>query len=126
MARYSYILFVYFSLCFTNVKKIYRNIIQLSNFLWKAIFFRVRHSFHPGGGHISLTCHIIEFVRSDWLRSANLINIMIELWLNYLVKGAIRKIVCFLRGCFFFHVLRKPVPLGFRIYTILGDMVAFV
>ena len=44
----------------------------------KAIFSRVRHPSHPGRGHGSLTCHKTQFERSDWLRSENFINIMIE------------------------------------------------
>ena len=39
---------------------------------------RVRYPSHPGQGHRSLTCHMTQFEWSDWLRSANLINIMIE------------------------------------------------
>ena len=33
---------------------------------------------HPGRGHGSLTCHMTQFERSDWLRSENFTNIMIE------------------------------------------------
>ena len=44
----------------------------------KAIFSRVRHPSHPGRGHGSLTCHMTQFERSDWLRSENFTNIMIE------------------------------------------------
>ena len=42
-------------------------------------FSRVRHPSHPGQGHGSLTCHMTQFERSDWLRSENFTNIMIEL-----------------------------------------------
>ena len=38
----------------------------------KAILSRVRHPSHPGWGHGSLTCHMTQFERSDWLRSENL------------------------------------------------------
>ena len=51
-------------------------------FLMKAIFSRVRHPSHPGRGHGSLTCHMTQFERSDWLRSENFINIMIEYLIN--------------------------------------------
>ena len=44
----------------------------------KAIFSRVRHPSHPGRGHGSLTYHMTQFERSDWLRSENFTNIMIE------------------------------------------------
>ena len=46
----------------------------------KAIFSRVRHPSHPGRGHGSLTCYMTQFERSDWLRSENFTNIMIEYW----------------------------------------------
>ena len=48
----------------------------------KAIFSRVRHPSHPGRGHGSLTCHMTHLERSDWLRSENFTNIMIELKFN--------------------------------------------
>ena len=51
----------------------------------KAIFSRVRHPSHPGRGHGSLTCHMTQFERSDWLRSANFTNIMIESLSQHLV-----------------------------------------
>ena len=44
----------------------------------KAISSRVSHPSHPGRGHGSLTCHMTQFERSDWLRSENFINIMIK------------------------------------------------
>ena len=44
----------------------------------KAIFSRVRHPSHPGRGHGSLTCLMTQVERSDWLRSENFINIMME------------------------------------------------
>ena len=44
-----------------------------------AIFSRVRHPSHPGRGHGSLTCHMTQLERSDWLMSENFTNIMIEL-----------------------------------------------
>ena len=46
----------------------------------KALFSRVRHPSHPGRGHGSLTCHMTQFEPSDWLRSENFTNIMIELF----------------------------------------------
>ena len=54
------------------------NIIQVFTLFMKAIFSRVRHPSHPGRGHGSLTCHMTQFERSDWLRSESFINIMIE------------------------------------------------
>ena len=54
------------------------NIIQVFTLFMKAIFSRVRHPSHPGQGHVSLTCHMTQFERSDWLRSENFTNIMIE------------------------------------------------
>ena len=55
------------------------NIIQVFTLFMKAIFSQVRHPSHPGRGHGSLTCHMTQFERSDWLRSEIFINIMIEL-----------------------------------------------
>ena len=46
----------------------------------RAIFSRVRHPSHPGRGHGSLTCHMTQFERSDWLRSENFTNTMMEYW----------------------------------------------
>ena len=43
----------------------------------------MKYIFHPGWGHGSLTCHMTQFEWSDWLRSANVINIMIEYWMRY-------------------------------------------
>ena len=37
---------------------------------------------HPTQGKGSLTCHVTQFEWSDWLRSANFINIMIEWKIN--------------------------------------------
>ena len=48
----------------------------------KATFSQVRHPSHPGRGCGSLTCHMTHFEQSDWLRSPNLTNIMIELSFN--------------------------------------------
>ena len=45
---------------------------------YESHFSRVRHPSHPGRGHGSLTCHMTQFGRSDWLRSENFINIMKE------------------------------------------------
>ena len=45
----------------------------------KATFSQVRHPSHPGRGCGSLTCNMTQFEQSDWLRSPNLTNIMIEL-----------------------------------------------
>ena len=55
----------------------------------KATFSQVRHPSHPGHGCGSLTCHMTHFEQSDWLRSPNLTNIMIELILltSCLCKG---------------------------------------
>ena len=54
------------------------NIIQVFTLFMKAIFSQVRHPSHPGRGHASLTCHMTQFERSDWLRSENFTNIMTE------------------------------------------------
>ena len=62
----------------------FKDVIQyatiLSEFLhfYENYFSRVRHASHPGRGHGFLTCHMTQFPRSDWLRSANFTNIMIE------------------------------------------------
>ena len=45
---------------------------------YESHFSQVRHPSHPGRGHGSSTCHMTEFEWSDWLRSENFINIMIE------------------------------------------------
>ena len=65
------------------------NIIQVFTLFMKAIFSRVRHPSHPGRGHGSLTCHMTQFERSDWLRSANFTNIIIELLTHW---GRVRHI----------------------------------
>ena len=54
----------------------------------KDIFSQVRHPSYPGRGHGSLTWHMTKFERSDWLRSENFINIMIE----YMAKPNIKQI----------------------------------
>ena len=61
----------------------YSNIIQVFAIFMKAIFSQVRHPSHPGLGNGSLTCHMTQFERSDWLRSENFINIMIEYKFNH-------------------------------------------
>ena len=58
--------------------QIYSNIIQVFTLFMKAIFSQVRHPSHPGRGHASPTCHMTQFEQSDWLRSENFVNIMIE------------------------------------------------
>ena len=63
--------------------RLFSNIIQVFTLFMKAIFSRVRHPSHPGRGHGSLTCHMTQFERSDWLRSANFTNIMIECVSNH-------------------------------------------
>ena len=45
---------------------------------YESHFSRIRHPSHPGRGHGSLTCHMTQFERSDWLRSENYVNIMKE------------------------------------------------
>ena len=52
----------------------------------KATFSQVRHPSHPGHGCGSLTCHMTHFEQSDWLRSPNLTNIMIEYLIHTLYK----------------------------------------
>ena len=52
----------------------------------EATFSQVRHPSHPGRGCGSLTCHMTHFEQSDWLRSPNLTNIMIEWLIN--TRGA--------------------------------------
>ena len=59
--------------------QIYSNIIQVFTLFMKAIFSQVRHPSHPGRGHASPTCHMTQFEQSDWLRSENFTNIMMEL-----------------------------------------------
>ena len=54
----------------------------------KAILSRVRHPSHPGRGHGSLTCHMTQFERSDWLRSENFTNIMIEYHIDSTIHGS--------------------------------------
>ena len=56
----------------------YNNIIQVFTLFMKAFSSWVRHLSQPGGGHGSLTCHMTQLERSDWLGSANFIKIMIE------------------------------------------------
>ena len=46
-------------------------------FLWKPFFPGSDTHPTPGRGHGSLTCHMTQFERSDWLRSENFTNIMI-------------------------------------------------
>ena len=59
----------------------------LSKFLhfYENHFSLVRHPSHPGRGHGSLTCHMTQFEGSDWLRSANFINIMVEYFTHSVV-----------------------------------------
>ena len=45
-------------------------------------FSRVTRPSHPGRRIASLTCHMTQFERPDWLRSEISINIMIEFRLN--------------------------------------------
>ena len=52
----------------------------------KAFFSQVKHSSHPGRGHASPTCHMTQFEQSDWLRSENFTNIMIEYIISKLEK----------------------------------------
>ena len=58
--------------------QIYSNVIHVFTLFMKAVFSQVRHPSHPGRGHASPNCHMTEFEQSDWLRSENFINIMIE------------------------------------------------
>ena len=44
--------------------------------VYESHFSRVRHPSHPGRGLGSLTCHMTQFERSDWLRSENFTKIM--------------------------------------------------
>ena len=55
----------------------------------KATFSQVRHPSHPGRGCGSLTCHMTHFEQSDWLRSPNLTNIMIE----YAIKPRVSDVI---------------------------------
>ena len=63
----------------TNIQQYYPSFYTF----YESYFSRVRHPSHPGQGHGSLTCHMTQLERSDWLRSENLINIMIEYVINY-------------------------------------------
>ena len=95
MSSYSYFLFVYF---FTLILRMYLYIQQYHPSFYisyKNYFSRVRHLSHPGRGHGSLTCDMTQVERSDWLRSENFINIMIQLTINIsLSTTAIPVVVC--------------------------------
>ena len=45
---------------------------------YESYFSRVRHPSHSGRRDESLTCHMTQFERSDWLRLASFINLIIE------------------------------------------------
>ena len=94
MFRYSSILFVYcFYVDYINIITIINsNIIQLLHFLWKSHSPRVRHPSHPGRGHGSLTFHMKQSERSDWMTSANVINVIIKYWANHAIAGSNHKI----------------------------------
>ena len=49
----------------------------LFTLLMKAIYSQVRYPSHSGRGDESLTCHMTRFERFGWLRSANVINVVI-------------------------------------------------
>ena len=75
-------LFIYI---FTLILKMQSNVLQYyPSFyaFYESHFSQVRHPSHPGRGHGSLTCHMTQYVRSDWLRSEHFINIMIECQIN--------------------------------------------
>ena len=76
-------------------------------------FSQVRHLSHPGWGHGSLTCHMTQFERSDWLRSYNFINIMIEwltnpygsMWWVQLITSSTKKYCMFKVDIYSIHVM---------------------
>ena len=75
-------LFIFFICSFlTLILKMQSNIRQYyPSFytFYESHFSRVRHPSHPCRGHVSLTRQMTQCERSDWLMSANFINIMIE------------------------------------------------
>ena len=80
---------------------------------YESHFSRVRHPSHPGRGHGSLTCHMTQFERSDWLRSENFMNLMIEL--RFILQIAVRVwlIICKEQtaGSYTFRFLTWPYAL---------------
>ena len=72
--------------CFKDVVK-YTAILSYFFTFHECYFSRVRHPSHPGLGDGSLTCHMTQLERTDWQRSANLINIMIEYDNNITVRS---------------------------------------
>ena len=102
--------------------QIYSNIIQVFTLFMKAIFSQVRHPSHPGRGHASPTSHMTQFEQSDWLRSENFINIMIEyltvpLWLRdsgNLDPGSLASQTCaesFVLSKGHIHILSAGLPI---------------
>ena len=85
----------------------------------KATFSQVRHPSHPGRGCGSLTCHMTHFEQSDWLRSPNLTNIMIEYlnqwWLVY------RRIYASLGLNELAMELRLPCIKPMKLYSVDGN-----
>ena len=80
---YPYFLFIFFHYQFGNVIKYLLMLSKILYFLWKS--FRLRLSSNPGHRHGYLTCHMTQLEQSDWLRSTNLINIMIDLYFKSIV-----------------------------------------
>ena len=73
---YVFYLFIFFHFDFKDAIKYTAILSKFLHFLWKPCLTGVafwdtlsRHPSHPGRGHGSLTCHMTQFERSDWLRS---------------------------------------------------------
>ena len=79
MSRYCYFVFIhFFHFDLEKCNEISCNIMQNLIPFMKAILSQVSHPSHLGQGQGSLTCHMTPFEQSDWMRSADFINIMIE------------------------------------------------
>ena len=76
---FSFVLFfVFFSVFFLKKNEIKYGAISSFYTLYESYFSRFRHWSHLNRRHGSLTCHMTQFERFNWLRSANIINVMIE------------------------------------------------
>ena len=69
---------LFFHFGFENVFK-YAIILSFFYTFYESYISRVRHPSHPGRGHGSPTCHMTQYERSDWLKSADFLSIS---WLN--------------------------------------------
>ena len=64
---------LFFQFGIKDVMKYTAILCMFLHILWQ-LFFPGQTLVRPSRGHGSLTCHMIQFERSDWLRSANFIN----------------------------------------------------